>query len=326
MSDIIMSQIEEILSLDKHLKEELNSHLRQKAHLSSEFNRLTKTEKDLIDRLKNFKEQKKTKKDVNVPKHDINQFLQMKNKLEEELKNIRHETSNLEEQLTLLKTESNIIDSKIKHLEQEKTEQQKATLEEKQKHLRSKRANIKLKNAREKMKKVNNRFTQQETIKKNLESFYKTLTDIQQVISNYSPLSEGGSKLPDGISTDIQDDIITSKTLFDQAQMKYSANDVTPFLIDAQKAYEMIVLIFITLCPELPLSLLDQDFSSQVFSLVNKGLILNTRHVNAVETMLKKLEKGVEIAPLASFANEIKKYFIENLTYLRITGWVLLDL
>lgn len=321
-----MSKIEEILSLDKRLKEEFNFHLRQKANLSSEFNRQIKVEKDLIDRLKKFKEQTKIKKDIKIPKHDIDQFLQMKNKLEEEMKNIRHEISNLEEQLTRHKTESNIIDSKIKHLEQEKTEQQKITLEEQQKHLRSKRANVKLKNAREKMKKVNNRFTQQETIKKNLESFYGTLTDIQQVISNYSPLSEGGSKLPDGISTDIQTEIIDSKRLFDQAQMKYSANDVTSFLIDAQKSYEMIVSIFIKLCPELPLYLLEQDFSSQVFSLVNKGLILNTRHVNAVETMLKKLEKGVEIAPLASFANEVKKYFIENLTYLRITGWVILDL
>jgi hypothetical protein len=39
--------------------------------------------------------------------------------------------------------------------------------------------------------------------------------------------------------------------------------------------------------------------------------------------MLSKLEKGVEIAPLASFANEVKIYFSENLAYFRVTGFLL---
>ena len=57
--------------------------------------------------------------------------------------------------------------------------------------------------------------------------------------------------------------------------------------------------------------------------LVSKGLDLNTRHLNAVNSMLSKLEKGVEIAPLASFSNEVREYFSKNLSILRIAGSVL---
>jgi hypothetical protein len=64
--------------------------------------------------------------------------------------------------------------------------------------------------------------------------------------------------------------------------------------------------------------LVNEDFNHQIFTIVDLGLQLNTRHLTAVETMLSKLEKGVEIAPLASFSNEIKDYFDENLTLLRL--------
>jgi chromosome segregation ATPase len=318
-----MSRIEEILILERRLKEELESHLRQKANLSTEINKLSKSEKSLIDQIKDYNERLNTTKEPSSSKSETAQLLEVKTKLEEDLKIIQSEINNLEQQLTQYKTDLSLVDSKIQKLEQDKLDKERMILAEKQKYARSKRAKAKIKNTREKVKKVKTQLTQQETIKRNLESFFKTLNDIHQVVSDYSPLSEKQSKKSQVISTDFQEKIIRSKKLFDQAQMKFSANDVTPFLIDAQEAYEQIISVFIELCPELPTSLLEQDFSSQIFSIVNKGLTLNTRHLNAVQTMLKKLEKGVEIAPLASFANEVKQYFVENLTYLRITGWIL---
>ncbi len=320
-----MSQIEEIILLEKRLKEEIESHLRQKANLSTEFNRLSKIEKSLIAKIKNYKERISIKKVNTNSKSETAQLLELKIKMEEEYHNSLNEIENLEKQLTEYKTNLTLLDSKIQQLKQDKLEKERIILAEKQKYARSKKAKAKLKNAREKIKKAKSQLIQQQTIKRNLESFYKTLNDIQQVVSNHSPLSEEQSNKSIKISSDIQDRIIASKKLFDQANMKYSANDVTPFLIDAQESYEQIISVFIELCPELPNSLLENDFSSQIFSLVNKGLNLNTRHLNAVQSMLQKLEKGVEIAPLASFANEVKQYFVENLSYLRISGWIITE-
>jgi len=65
-----------------------------------------------------------------------------------------------------------------------------------------------------------------------------------------------------GIPEYIQEKIIQSKKLYDQAQAKYSANDVTPFLIDAQKAYEQIISVFIELCPELENSFKTRGFQA----------------------------------------------------------------
>ncbi|MFX0086424.1 MAG: hypothetical protein ACFFAU_12210 [Candidatus Hodarchaeota archaeon] len=320
-----MAQIEEIIFLEKRLKEELESHLQQKANLSTEFKRLSKIEKSLIDQIKDYKERINTTKEKTNSKSETTQLLELKIKLEEEYKNSLNEIEDMKQQLTEYKSNLILLDSKIQNLEQEKLEKEKFIVSEKQEFARSKRAKIKLKNAREKVKKAKSQLNQQQTIKRNLESFYKTLNDIEQVITNHFPLSEEQSGKSRVINTDIQDRIITSKKLFDQASIKYSANDVTPFLIDAQESYEQIISVFIELCPELPKSLLEKDFPTQIFSLVNKGLNLNTRHLNAVQTMLQKLEKGVEIAPLASFANEVKQYFIENLSYLRISGWVLIE-
>ena len=129
--------------------------------------------------------------------------------------------------------------------------------------------------------------------------------------------------LPPNLTEEVYKHIIQSKNGFDEAQTKFDPNNLVPFLVDANESYQKIVAAFIELCENIPNSLLEQDFSEQVLTLVNKGLILNTRHLNAVESMISKLEKGVEIAPLASFSNEIQKYFVENLTYLRIAGIVL---
>ncbi len=318
-----MSRIEEILTLEKRITEESESHLQQKANLSKELNELQLKGKKLSEKLILYNEMiKSSDTDISLIV-DTDELTNTKTELMKNLKHIKAEIGIHQDDLSKSKKELEILNSSISTLEQERREQERILLINKQKFAQSKRANAKLKNAQERMRKTKGQFEQQIKTKENLESFYNVLLKIHQVVSSYSPLSDKKTELPEGISSEIQNEIISAKKLFDKGQTKFSANDVTPFLLDAQRAYEEIISVFIQLCPKIPIAILEQDFSTQVFHLVNNGLILNTRHLNAVQSMLSKLEKGIEISPLASFANEVKLYFRENLTYFRITGVLL---
>lgn len=319
------SRVNDILNLEKELKQENDSHLQLKANQSRKLAELTTEKSALSHQLTMYHESiSKGEKKESTISFDIHQLNLTKIQLEDEIKQLEKEITPLEQQSTQLNTDRSFIDSKIEVLMEEKKEQEKADLEMKQKHTKNKHTSNKVKNELEKLKKIRNRIEQQEKIKKNLGIFLKTLDSIQQVISNYLPLTESVA-LPSEVSEEIQEQIILSKKCFDEAQTGFDPNNLIPFLVDADESYQNIVSAFIKLCDNIPNSLLEKKFDEQIFTLFNKGLTLNTRHLNAVQSMLSKLEKGVEIAPLASFSNEIKNYFVENLTYLRITGWVVLE-
>ncbi|UCG01150.1 MAG: hypothetical protein JSW11_16220 [Candidatus Heimdallarchaeota archaeon] len=318
--------IDDILNLEKELNQETDSHLQLKADLSVEFAELSSEELQLIDQLSKLRK-KLTSIDL-VEKNtsiDIPQLIQTKDELEAEIKQVQLELDPFEQQLAQLNSEYSVIDSKVKVLLQEKNQQEEKSLASKKKGEIKTQTSNKIQNEREKLKKIKNRIEDQKKIKENLEEFLETLETIQLVVSTYSPLAKSDISLPTNVTEEIQDLIMASKTSFDEAQTKFDPNDLVPFLVDADKSYQNIISVFVKLCDNIPNSLLESEFNEQILTLVNKGLMLNTRHLNAVQTMLLKLEKGVEIAPLASFSNEIKKYFVDNLTYLRVTGWVVLE-
>ena len=319
------SRINDIIKFEKELKEETESYLQLKADLSGKLSEMLAQESSLTERLASLK---KSVSAGEVMKEtdsiDIPQLIQTKIQLENEINEIQKEVNPLEQQLAHINTDRSIIDSKIDVLEAEKKEQENIASRVKQNDEKQ-RTNNKVQNEKEKLKKIKSRVEQQNTIKENLEIFLETLESIHQVISNYSPLSGSEISFPSNITEEIQEQIIETKKSFDEAQINFDPNNLVPFLVDADNSYKKIVSAFIRICDNIPNSLLEKEFSEQIFTLVDKGFMLNTRHLNAVQSMLSKLEKGVEIAPLASFANEIKNYFVENLTYLRVTGWVVLE-
>lgn len=323
---LVSSRINDILNLEKELLQEKQSHLQLKADLSRKITESTTEETSLSERLTTLQESVLTgeKKESTVTV-DISQLIHTQNRLEDEINQLKEGIAPLEQQLAQLNADRGIIDSKIEVLLQEKKEQERKALELKSKHEKTKRTSNKVLNERERLKKIRTRIEDQKKIKENLDTFLKTLNSIQQVVINYSPLTESKVSLPSDVTDEIQKQIIHAKKCFDEAQTSFDPNNLVPFLVDADESYQKIVSAFIKMCDNIPNSLLERNFSEQILKLVEKGLMLNTRHLNAVESMLSKLEKGVEIAPLASFSNEIKKYFVENLTYLRITGWVVLE-
>jgi len=320
----VKSRINEILDIEKELKQEAETHLQIKADLSSKLSELSTEELTLANRWTTLQERisKREIKD-SVEPFVILQLIETKIQLESEIKKLQEEITPFEQQLAHLKSEHNIIDSKIEVLKKEKQKLEEKALEIKQKQVKSKRVSNKVQNERERLKKVRTRVKEQKKIKDNLEIFLKTLNTIQEVVSTYSPLTE--SKIPLAVTEEIYEQIIDSKKKFDEAQTNFDPNNLVPFLIEADASYRNIISVFIKLCDNIPNLLLEKEFSTQILTLVDKGFMLNTRHLNAVQSMLSKLEKGVEIAPLASFSNEIKTYFVENLTYLRVTGWIVLD-
>lgn len=321
-----MARVDDILNLDKELNQETQSHLQLKADLSSKLVELSNEEAPLADQLTRLKEKLTSKEleEKKPPSIDISQLIQTKDQLEVEIAQFQEELDPIEQQLAQLNSERSVIDSKIDVLLQEKKDQEKKSLGLKQKQA-TKQTSNKVQNEREKLRKIKNRIEEQKNIKGNLKEFVQTLNTIQLVVSSYSPLAESKISLPSEVTEEIQNLIIASKSSFDEAQTKFDPNNIVPFLIDADKAYRKIISVFIELCDSISNKLLETTFEEQILTLVNKGLMLNTRHLNAVQSMLTKLEKGVEIAPLASFSNEIKNYFVDNLTYLRITGWVVLE-
>ncbi len=316
------TRIDDILNLEKELKKEAESHLQLKADLSNKLTELSTKVSSFSDHLTNLKEKPPLRE--NTISIDITPLVQTNNQLEEEINQLQEEIAPFEQQLAQLNSERSIIDSKIEVLLQEKREQEEKALELEKKQTK-KRSSNKVQNERDKLKKIRDRIAEQNNIKENLVEFLSTLDTIQRVISTYSPLAESNITLPSEVTKEIKVLIINSKKSFDEAQTNFDPNNLVPFLVDADESYRNIISAFIKLCDNIPNSLLESEFDEQIHTLVNNGLMLNTRHLNAVQSMLMKLEKGVEIAPLASFSNEIKKYFVDNLTYLRITGWVILE-
>ncbi len=319
------SHINEIIDLEERLKQETASHIQLKADLSRRIAELTTEETTLSEQLATLQESisAKESKDTADP-IDITNLIQTKTQIEDEVTKLKAEIDPLEQQLTQLRTESSIIDSKIEVLTQKQEELEKKIAKTEEKQAKTKSVSKKIQNEELRLNKIKNQIKQQKEIKENLQSFLKALESIHQVISTHSPLVDSDNeRLPPNLTEEVYKQIIQSKKGFDEAQTKFDPNNLVPFLVDANESYQIIVAAFIKMCENVPNSLLEQEFSEQVLTLVNKGFFLNTRHLKAVQSMISKLEKGVEIAPLASFSNEIQKYFVENLTYLRVTGVVL---
>ncbi|MFX1285970.1 MAG: hypothetical protein ACFFB5_20170 [Promethearchaeota archaeon] len=319
-----MSRIQDILDIEKELEQETETHLHIKADLSRKLSELSTEELALTNQVTSLQERiSKGEIKDSTKSFDILQLIETKTQLESEIQKLQEEITPFEQQLAHLNSEGSIIKSKIEALKREKQELEAKVLEIERKQAKNKRASNKVQNERERLNKIRKRIGNQIKIKDNLEIFLKTLNVIQEVVSTYSPLTE--SKIPLTVTEEIYEQIINSKKKFDEAQTSFDPNNLVPFLIDADESYRNIVSAFIKLCDNIPNSLLEKEFSQQILTLVDKGFVLNTRHLNAVQSMLSKLEKGVEIAPLASFSNEIKTYFVENLTYFRVTGWVILE-
>ena len=320
-------KIDDILSLDSRSEKLSSLHLQTKYKLTQELSELSQKEKTFkteAEVLKNAVHRLQTKPKPERKTEDITKLIMTINELENEISKNEVQNSELESEITLKKTEHGILVNKIKILQNEKEELEAASNQKKEERSRAKKASAKLHREREKLNRLRKQIERKEDSKKNLEAATQTLNIIEQVINSSSPISEGQhQEFPQEVTAEIKELISGSKRAFDEAQTKFSSTDLAPYLLDADKAYQLGVRAFILLCDRLPNSILEEPFGEQAFAIVNFGLILNTKHLNPVAKMLQKLEKGVEIAPLASFANEVRDYFSENLSLLGLTGLIL---
>ena len=314
--------IEEILSINNQIDNEATSHLESKLRLTSHIKELIQKEKKLKQRYHEFENAIRNSETIKTKdkkvSEEISALISTVTDLEQEI--IRNENSlkELETELTRKKTELGVLTNKIEMMNSEREDLVTLAKENKLEQSRVKKTSMKVKNEQEKLLKLRKQIERQEEIKKNLEAYFYTLNLFERIIEQNSSLAEEESEHIN-VSQEIQEIIIKARSHFSEAKDVFSANNVTPFLLEADQAYKDGIKAFILLCDRIPDDLANDSFNEQVISLVDHGLMLNTRHLNAVDAMLQKLEKGVEIAPLASFANEVHDYFSENLTLLRLT-------
>ncbi|MHA1801003.1 MAG: hypothetical protein ACTSWJ_04625 [Candidatus Heimdallarchaeaceae archaeon] len=311
-----MPSIDDILELQALQERETQLHLEKKASFTSKIKDLENKRGELLDSIRSLKDKLKSPQEPSVDGMEILELKKTSEKLEEEISTNRETTNKLQDKLANLKAEYNLLESKLEALRNEKLEQEKKYITIKQQKSKTKRASLKIRNERERLNKIKKSLDERKEIKNNLEEFLRALHTIEEIIQ--------GKQVE--VEDDIKAQILKAKNKWDEAQTKFNANNVIPFLTNAQESYSLIVEVFIKLCNNLPDSLLEEEFKSQVLTIVQKGFRLNTRHLSAVQSMMSKLEKGIEIAPLASFANEIRKYYSENLEYFRIVGWVDLNI
>ncbi len=304
-----------------------STHIQTKFDLSQDLKELFQKEKSFKIQVMKLQEAVDLQQADSKPKRkveDITQLITTINSLESEISNNELQNSELESQLTIKKTEHGILSNKLTMLQNEKEQLVITNNQRKAEQTRAKKDSAKVKSERARLDKLRKQIENKEEVKKNLEAATQTVTQIEQVIVTSSPTtdSEKGD-ISQEISKEVEELIFASKRTFDEAQTKFSSTDLTPYLIDADKAYKLGVKAFILLSERLDDTITSKPFTDQVFEIVNYGLVLNTRHLSAVEGMLQKLEKGVEISPLASFANEVRDYFVENLILLGVTGVIL---
>jgi hypothetical protein len=319
------SRLDEIYNQQEKLRKENQSHLRQKADQTQRLAELTAEEKKLTEKIARFKEKITSRQivEARTPSVDVSQLILDKEQFEDKINLLQKELDPLKQKFSRLKIDSSAIDSKIEVLIHGKKEHTQNFILAEQQQSKVQLTSIKVKNEQQRNKKIKAQVDKQKRIFNNLQSFLKSLNIIEQIALNYSPLADSEPSIPPEVSEEISQLIISAKRDYDTAQTKFDPNTLTPFLIDANRAYRNAITAFIQLTDEIPDSLLNEEFSNQVLTLMNKGLDLNARHLNAVNSMLSKLKKGVEIAPLASFSNEIREYFDKNLSILRVTGLVL---
>jgi myosin heavy subunit len=317
--------IDEILTLNDRVDRESSSHLENKLRIANQIKELTQEEKNLIkghnDLESAIKDSITIKTEDKKPSEEITKLISTITELETEIIRNQHSLKDLETELTRKKTEQGILVNKIEMMKNEKEDLIDIANKNKIEQSRIKKTSMKVKNEQDRLLKLRKQIERQEEVKKNLEAYFYTLNLIERIIVQNSSLTQDKEESePITIPKEVQELIIKGKAHFDEAETKFSVNDLTPFLLEANRAYQAGIKGFILICDRIPDDLTEAKFIDQVLNLVDHGLMLNTRHLNAVDSMLQKLDKGVEIAPLASFANEVYEYFTENLTLLRIAN------
>ena len=313
--------IENIQFLLSKLDQEQTSHLQIKTELSQETKKLNKRELDLKKILTEF-QAAISNKDKRFPSSaDVEGTSQLvktiKNLRNEIIQNQQHSTA-LENELSHERIQLGMAKNRIEALKIEKEDLVAVNTQRKQEQLHSAADSRKVQNKKERLVKLRQQIEKQERVKQNLSNFIFVSDLIEQVIQNSSMIDENEKIDLEEVAPEIKDTIIEAKEAFQEAQSKFKSNNLTPFLQDADLAFRLGVKSLILLSEGIMDELADQPFIDQVFAIVNKGLILNTRHLTAVDSMLSKIQKGVEISPLASFANEIQAFYSENLSLLRI--------
>ncbi|MHA1541895.1 MAG: hypothetical protein ACTSQH_02845 [Candidatus Hodarchaeales archaeon] len=316
-----MMSIENIQFLLTKLDQEHTSHLQKKSELSKEIKDLTqeevvlkKTLTDMQTAISGVGKRSSSSTDV----ENISQLMTTIKDLEREINQNQHHSTAVETELTHERIQIEMTKNKIEVLKSEKEDLDVINRQKKQEQLKQKSKSRKLQDKRERLVKLRKQIEKQEKVKQNLSNFIFVTNLIEQVIKNSLTFDPDEKVDLEEVNPEIKEMIIEAKDAFQEAQENYSANDLTPFLQEANRAFELGVKSFILLSEGIIDELTTKSFSDQVFVIVNKGLTLNTRQLNAVESMLQKIDKGVEIAPLASFANEIKSFFTENLSLLKI--------
>ena len=316
-----MMSIENIQFLLTKLDQEHTSHLQKKSELSKEIKDLTqkevvlkKTLTDMQTAISGVGKRSSSSTDV----ENISQLMTTIKDLEREINQNQHHSTAVETELTHERIQLEMTKNKIEVLKSEKEELDVINKQKKQEQLKQKSKSRKVQDKRERLVKLRKQIEKQEKVKQNLSNFIFVTNLIEQVIKNSLTIDPDEKIDLEEVNPEINGMIIEARDAFQEAQDNYSANDLTPFLKEANRAFELGVKSFILLSDGIIDELTTKSFSDQVFVIINKGLTLNTRHLNAVESMLQKIDKVVEIAPLASFANEIKGFFIENLSLLKI--------
>ncbi len=316
-----MMSIENIQFLLTKLDQEHTSHLQKKSELSKEIKELTQKEIGLKKALTDTQAAisgmgKRSSSSTDL--ENISQLVTTVKDLEKEIKQNQYHSTAVETELTHERIQLEMIKNKIEVLNSEKEELEVINKQKKQEQLKQKSKSRKVQDKRERLVKLRKQIDKQEKVKQNLSNFIFVTNLIEQVIKNNLTIDPDEKVDLEDVTPEIAEMIIEAKDAFQEAQDNYSSNNLTPFLQDANRAFQLAVKAFILLSEGIIDDLAEKPFSDQVFVIVNKGLTLNTRHLNAVDSMLQKIQKGIEIAPLASFANEIKGFFIENLSLLRI--------
>ncbi|MHA1444841.1 MAG: hypothetical protein ACTSR4_08860, partial [Candidatus Hodarchaeales archaeon] len=289
--------IENIQFLITKLDQEHTSHLQIKTELSHEIKELA--QKDL-DIRKSLAELQTAISSVDkgpsssTKGEDNTQLIIQINDLKNEIIQNQHHSTAVETELTHERIQLEMIKNKIEVLKSEKEDLEEINIQRKEEQVHRKSDSRKIQAKRERLAKLRKQIEKQEKIKQNLSNFIYVSNLIEQVIENESTIEQKEKIKIEEVTPEIMEIIIEAKEAFQEAQTKFLSNDLTPFLQDADRAFRLGVKSIIFLSEDIIDELADKPFSDQVFAIVNRGLILNTRHLEAVDSMLQKIEKGVE--------------------------------
>lgn len=300
--------------LNKQLDEIKFDHLNVKSEFYKTYKTLFEENKVLVRKIDQIMAYRNvhTSKSIN----EIKDFDGIENEikiLEEEFKKLKLEFKEFIDSSTELEKKLKTIRVTAEKIELFKKDQE---LEKKSSKVNS----AKLINEQSKLKRIEDSIRTQEKTKEILLTLLKQINLFEQTVLSSRSLSE--TKKPEftELSQEVQEKIVEASELIQTALSKFDTNNITDFLIPAQKSYEITVECYLELNKTSLDIQEDSTFEEKVFTLLNNGLPLNTKKLNPVKTMIDKINKGVEISPLASFSNEVKAYYLYNLSIFKIVS------